>query len=339
VNRAALAMMALALLTAACRSGGAVGEGKATDLIPTSTKPLVATRGQITLAQGDGISQVAPGGRLRQIYVPPRGPHSFLSSPDWSLDGARLAFMAWTLGGSARYDGVRVLDVATGQDRRIVNCSPERNTRRPSPCVGFGGEGLDWSPDGLQIAFSNGSIWLVNSDGSGLHRLQTHSHSLDWAPSWSPDGTQLAFASIRRGAPYSAPPIMPNRPGGSSVDIVAADGTHRSQLAPDALAPAWSPDGREIAYLTVGPMVPGHVVPRTRRHCQVWERHPDGTHPIRLFTVRRCNPREWVNLAWSPDGREIVVGVAFVMNDHGGGVTPLNLPQGDFPMWSFGPSW
>jgi dipeptidyl aminopeptidase/acylaminoacyl peptidase len=63
---------------------------------------------------------------------------------------------------------------------------------------GFNGYAA-WSPDGAKIAFSTnrddeGSIYVMNADGSGQARLTTGLAA--WQPVWSPDGTQIAFTGF-----------------------------------------------------------------------------------------------------------------------------------------------
>jgi len=62
-----------------------------------------------------------------------------------------------------------------------------------------------FSPDGTRIAFqrnrgSNKDIYIINTDGSNVHRL-TDSPSCERHAAWSPDGTQIAFQSDRDGNP------------------------------------------------------------------------------------------------------------------------------------------
>lgn len=62
-------------------------------------------------------------------------------------------------------------------------------------CASGGPEGNpSWSPDGKRLAFTKdggcgSQVWIVNADGSGLHRL-TDGHADAW-PSWSPDGRTI----------------------------------------------------------------------------------------------------------------------------------------------------
>src|SRR5262249_17505380 len=52
-----------------------------------------------------------------------------------------------------------------------------------------------WSPDGQKIAFANRpAIYVIDADGSGLHRLTVRGTQ----PAWSPDGRTIAFARPRQ---------------------------------------------------------------------------------------------------------------------------------------------
>jgi TolB protein len=91
--------------------------------------------------------------------------------------------------------------------------------------------GMDWSPDGRKIAFaSHSAIYLINPDGSGLHRLTDRGLQ----PVWSPDGRTIAFAS--RHGKYS------------EIYLMNADGTDQRRLTSRGAQPLWSPDGARIAF-------------------------------------------------------------------------------------------
>ena len=53
-----------------------------------------------------------------------------------------------------------------------------------------------WSPDGMRIAFSDGSINVIDIDGTNLTQVVANGYQ----PCWSPDGLSIAFSrgEIRR---------------------------------------------------------------------------------------------------------------------------------------------
>jgi hypothetical protein len=59
-----------------------------------------------------------------------------------------------------------------------------------------------WSPRGDRIAFvstapGNDEIFVINPDGTNMHRLTTNTWEWDKHPSWSPDGQEIVFYSNR----------------------------------------------------------------------------------------------------------------------------------------------
>src|SRR5262249_54392811 len=130
-------------------------------------------------------------------------------------------------------------------------------------------------------------IWLMRADGTGPRPL-TAGASDDNVPTWSPDGTRIAFTSNRAGGRYQ-------------IWVMDADGSHPRPLTTayydpalgantEQTVPAWSPDGRFIAYWAgVEASDPRPDVPR-----DVWVMNADGSNPRRL--AHGDDP------AWSPDG-------------------------------------
>src|SRR6185503_11796449 len=110
------------------------------------------------------------------------------------------------------------------------------------PAKGIGNNYLPvFSPDGTRIAFMSyrdgqGEIYVMNVDGSNLHRLTNHPAN-DITPTWSPSGTQIAFTSDRTGTPQ--------------IYIVGADGIGLQKLTSEPYADraTWGPAPlNEIAY-------------------------------------------------------------------------------------------
>jgi Tol biopolymer transport system component len=124
-----------------------------------------------------------------------------------------------------------------------------------------------WSPDGKTIAFtrcrvqapdSRGrrantcSLYVVSPDGSGLRRLTTRSSGA----AFSPDGKHIAFVSDRDENGI-------HRTGEDEEDfanelyVMDADGSNPRRLTKtrelDESRPAWSPDGKWVAYAREGP--------------------------------------------------------------------------------------
>ena len=155
--------------------------------------------------------------------------------PSWSPDGKRIAFVSgrnWILG----YD-VYVMDANGGNQRRLTN--NRGGDRAPS-----------WSPDGKRIAFSshrdgNWDIYVIDANGRNQHRL-THNRHKDRAPSWSPDGKRIAFISDRDGHVREGWPS-------DDIYVMDADGGNQQRLTDTPqhdLAPSWSPDGKQIAFVS-----------------------------------------------------------------------------------------
>lgn len=135
-----------------------------------------------------------------------------------------------------------------------------------------------WSRDSRRVAYSGGAragpIFVVNADGSGS-RLVTREE--DWGPSWSRDGRSMAFI---RGEPGS---------------LVVRRGTVERSVAEAALVPAWSPDGRWIAYAQhrdARNVAAGIAVVRA-----------DGRG--RRLITRFARSPFGLSLKWSPDGRRL----------------------------------
>lgn len=102
---------------------------------------------------------------------------------------------------------------------------------------------------------------------------------LRW-PTASPDGSVIAFEGVGR------------------IYLQSAAGGEARRLTPDDFgameyAPAWSPDGRWVAFTTFDWAEGGHV----------WRASAEGGTPERVSQA----PGEYMNPTWSPDGTEILV--------------------------------
>jgi hypothetical protein len=121
----------------------------------------VARAGQLTILGIDPAAHASGYPGWYELSTVVRGRlHPFIRCPDraewcgevvsvaWSRDGARVAFSVTSLGGTAAFNGLHIVDRRTGQDRWPLP------TSAPGEAVD-----LEWSPDGLRLAFaSSGSI-------------------------------------------------------------------------------------------------------------------------------------------------------------------------------------
>jgi hypothetical protein len=120
-----------------------------------------------------------------------------------------------------------------------------------------------WSPDGRRIVFIKipdsatpftvGELWVMNVDGSGARKLADADAGHGFAEAWSPDGQQIAY--VIRENPDNPAADQDAAALRSNIALVNASGGAESRLthfdSARVEAPAWSPDGKTIAFAAV----------------------------------------------------------------------------------------
>jgi TolB protein len=150
-----------------------------------------------------------------------------------------------------------------------------------------------WSPDGKLIAFTSrrggrSHIYVMDADGTHVRQI-TSGKSDDDGPAWAPHRPLIAFSRDRELFTVSSA-------GGPVRKLTRG-------LGGEAANPAWSPDGKLIAYDYRRPGFNSR---------EIWVAGRDGNRP-RIVTKL---PAVSTLPSWSPDGRRI----AFQSNLHGGHV-------------------
>ena len=188
--------------------------------------------------------------------------------PTWSADGKSLVFA------SNRDGDSRLYKVQLGAAGNLAASSPQRvtdsNTWESNPAL---------AADGT-LAFVRGRgptarIYLRSPDGHERRLTKSKTGAEGW-PAFAPDGKQLAFVAITERGRRLRIALMH---GDSSYTVVSNR---------DVEHPAWSPDGRRLAFGTrSGP-------------AGVWVTTPEDDY-LNLVSARRAAP------SWSPNGSTLVL--------------------------------
>ncbi len=180
-------------------------------------------------------------------------------SPAWSPDGKWITF------------------VSHDNERNYQIYKTDSNGAHLVQLTDFGGNGPPaWSPDGSQIAFVSDShkqgvkkdgLYVMNADGRRLRQvLDTNRGRFGPECTWSPDGKQIAFSlyirhfqrehlcvidtdgknfrQLTQGGPIKPVKVEKQKPANGQPPPPPP-----FSPLPEVGSPAWSPDGKWIAYV------------------------------------------------------------------------------------------
>jgi Tol biopolymer transport system component len=221
-----------------------------------------------------------------------------LQTPWWSLYGG--------IGASAGFEA-EALGVGLGnyswpiwnKEWLLAQAQPEGTSEERVAFVSDREGNWDWE------------IYVMNADGTGLTNL-TDNPALDFNPVWSPDRTKIAFERFE----------SCDDPDLNTIYIASADGSDERRLTEGwSHLPAWSPDGKRIAFAGNGDLYVINV---------------DGNGQRRLTSGGGLHDYP----SWSPDGARIAFvrdGEIYVANAYEGGQEKLTRSPGVYagdPAWS-----
>jgi Tol biopolymer transport system component len=239
-------------------------------------------------------------------------------APEVSPDGRWLAFARHLPDATVSFKGHRfgprtalwLRDLETGAERILmdpVEIAIESGSKSLRVLPSY-----SWARDGRSIVISQGGkvrrVDIASGDVSTIPfqaRVQRtisgmayeafriddgafRSKFLRW-PTASPDGRRLAFQAVGRLFVQDLPSGSPRRLTPATFGAGDAWAGHAGL---QEFSPAWSPDGRWIAFTTWEDTLGGHV----------WKVATSGGAPQQLTT----QAGEFVHVAWSPDGSELV---------------------------------
>ena len=245
------------------------------------------------------ICTIRPDGtRLRNLT---RTPDMIETLPVWSPDRTKIAFKKWP-----PEKWIFLMDFDGRNVRAMEGVAHE-----------FPYDGYAWSPDGSRIISSVAS-WHFS-----VYNVHTGEKEIVWIPdrcfaqnfAWSPNGRTLAFEWEPINAPMGITP---------DIAVINVDGTGFRKLTEhpgNGRYPAWSPDGRQIAFSS------------DRNHrAGIFLMNADGSDVRRLTDGGEERP------SWAPDGQKIAFHVERedgmfigVMKKNGRGMKLLT--KGRDPSW------
>ena len=206
-----------------------------------------------------------------------------------------------------------------------------------------------WSPDGRRILFIHDStletepayreqkgyesyhpveLFVMDQDGRNRHLLR-RLEPVIYGAAWSPDGKTIAMTCIPDALVRLPHPA--DEPVRAGLFLLQADGKGEPRLLlRNAFTPAWSPDGRKLAF----------AVEQPRGMWAIHVASSDGSQDVQLTDPVLISGSP----AWSPDGKLIAFDAfldqgrqqVFVMDTNGFQVRQLT----NNPKWTCGhPSW
>jgi len=206
---------------------------------------------------------------------------------------------------------------SSGEAGGVPSFTLSRLTELPGP-----EQNPSLSPDGKMLLYDsavggNSDVYLLRVGGKRAINLTEDSEFYDGQAAFAPDGERIAFRSER---------------DGGGLFVMGATGESVRRVTDLGFNPAWSPDGRQLAFANeaVGD-------PYSRAiESELWKVDLRDGAPTRLTETDAVQP------AWSPDGGRIAFwsntgGQRDVWTVDAAGGEPLAVTSDRFTDWS--PAW
>ncbi|MEM7132990.1 MAG: SH3 domain-containing protein [Chloroflexota bacterium] len=183
------------------------------------------------------------GSNERLVY----GEKEKLSAPKWSVDGSQILFTYRTdvmesSGGRRRGGGTQTLEDL--YNLAVIDINGENFTDVKALDTA---RAADWTDSGI-VYQSSAGIQILDglSDEESWSVAFDNLNPFDYDPDWQPNGGQIAF--MKQGASHWE--IYVVNPDGSGLAALTRPVTSLVDELPSNVAPAYSPDGQHIVYLS-----------------------------------------------------------------------------------------
>ena len=168
--------------------------------------------------------------------------HGVYPGMEWTPDNKSIVF--WAQGGIKRVDvaGKQVADIPfhISDTRRVTDAVRHQVDVAPDTFDVKMTRFAHVSPDGRRVVFEAlGHLWIRDVNGGTAKRLTGDNDHFELYPSWSRDGRQIAYVTWNDDTQGAVRTISAG--GGASKKV--------TQLAGNFIQPAFSPDGRTIAFV------------------------------------------------------------------------------------------
>jgi Tol biopolymer transport system component len=261
------------------------GAGHASPAAPAP--PLLVVSSDYTQWSENHAFLYTPGGKLRALALGAGA----TASPDGRLVGFVRGRELWTVhatGSGARRVAIAFVARDEAGRAKVVLVHPDGTGVRELGAGAAFPSALSWSSDGRLAWLASSRVQVATPDGAV--RTVARVQGIAWpepALAWSPDGRSLAVRA--RGSAIAL--VFGDAYGVRRVDV-SSRGVQPIDVGPDVFRPVISPDGSELAFLSVR----GECYFRDPDAWGVFVSSVDGTNVRRITSNDKFGPR-----SWSPD--------------------------------------